>query len=867
MRSRASGVLFANLGGYLLAFGRELWYNTLSLASRKGTYRMTVIFDKRYIDGYGELSFSYAFGNDLPGSAAGTVSLTCACPGAFSLHWGKDGAFLTARCHEKVLSYSALHTFHFTGNEKMQEKKILGFTAIPVGADCLILTNEERVPLLVLSIPKKKLLPDVPPHYTFGVIADIHYNYFFNHDKTIDYAVPAIDRALEFYKKAGCKHVCAAGDYGIYSEEKSYQDFSSAIERGGIPVIACGGNHELYAKIPVMYGENGYWRTYINKGVYDRTLEGVLDIAENGIDFTYSVPGQPSEIFVFLSQWYWDGHTNKQPKLLEDEQLIWLEEQLQKHADKTVFLLFHTYLSDDDGENVDGEGDLRSTGGYSYNGHYNVHTPDEKKLRELLTKYRNVIWFNGHSHYEYAMQVYNENLNIFDYEGTTATMIHVPSVTNPRSVRPDATSYHSLRGHCSQGALQFVYDGFQIMNGMSIWEDEILSYACYVIYTDKRKVVYEGSVSESISFVFDRQLSSLRMVGQGNLPDYAEVTPPWNIYADSITRLYTAKGITGIGANAFSALRLLKRAEIKEGVEYVSGNAFHAPALETLILPETLKRVENEAFLGSDNIKELIYDGTNESWKDIQIEKKAFSALPKLSPRKMVIGFADDKGVTYQSVPLGRIPHFEEIPVKHHPDPDKYYVFEGWSDGKTLYPAAEPLPGVTQNVLYTAVFGTEAERYVCGSLSEHVNWCLDRKECRLTLSGSGAIPDYDVLDDRPFAPYACSIATVTVSGGITEIGANAFKQLPALKTVILEEGVQILGRDAIGYNKLLKTVHIPSTLKELGRGSVYLSDNIEVVYYGGGKEDWERFCAGITTYYNTNLTNVKNVVYGCRNSV
>ena len=67
-------------------------------------------------------------------------------------------------------------------------------------------------------------------------------------------------------------------------------------------------------------------------------------------------------------------------------------------------------------------------------------------------------------------------------------------------------------------------------------------------------------------------------------------------------------------------------------------------------------------------------------------------------------------------------------------------------------------------------------------------------------------------------------------------------------------------KDMEGINKLLKQVYIPSTLNELGRGSVYLSDYIEVVYYGGSKSDWRNFCDGITTYYNTNLTNVKNIV-------
>jgi hypothetical protein len=594
-------------------------------------------------------------------------------------------------------------------------------------------------------------------------------------------------------------------------------------------------------------------------------MEGVLDIASNGIDFTYSVPGNPEEVFVFLSQWYWDGHTSKQPKLLEPEQLLWLEEQLEKHAQKTVFLLFHTYLSDEDGENVAGEGDLKSTGGYSYNGHYNTHTPDEKKLRSLLTKYKNVIWFNGHSHYEYAMQTYNENLNVFDYEGTTATMIHVPSVTNPRTVRPDATTYDSLRGKCSQGALQFVYDGFQIMNGVSIWENEILSYACYIIYTDKKGIVESGKVSESISFVFNRQLSSLRLFGHGDIPAYTDAPPPWNAYADSIARLHTGKGITGIGANAFSGLRYLKRAQIKEGVEVIGENAFEAPMLETLILPETLSRIERGAFRLSNQIKELFYDGTCQRWESVRLEDGAFSNPPALSPGKMVVGFEDDQGKTFFDVPLGKVPCFDEIPLKSHPDPDKYYVFVGWSDGKTVYPPAEPLPKVTEEALYTAKFGAEGERYISGSLANGtITWHLDRKECHLVLSGEGAIPDFEALSDRPFDGYSGSIATVTVMGSITEIGANAFKQLPALKTVILHEGVHVLGRDAIGYNKLLKAVHIPLTLKELGRGAVYLSDNIEVVYYGGDKEDWKAFCAGITTYYNTNLTNVKNVVFGCK---
>ena len=46
---------------------------------------MDIIFEKRYTEEYGEISFSYAFDNDLPGSAAGVVSLSCARPGVILL--------------------------------------------------------------------------------------------------------------------------------------------------------------------------------------------------------------------------------------------------------------------------------------------------------------------------------------------------------------------------------------------------------------------------------------------------------------------------------------------------------------------------------------------------------------------------------------------------------------------------------------------------------------------------------------------------------------------------------------------------------------------------------------------------------------
>ena len=55
-----------------------------------------------------------------------------------------------------------------------------------------------------------------------------------------------------------------------------------------------------------------------------------------------------------------------------------------------------------------------------------------------------------------------------------------------------------------------------------------------------------------------------------------------------LNRIDGKQKIVAIGSGAFAALHALKRVEIKEGVESIKEKSFHAPVLETLILPEML---------------------------------------------------------------------------------------------------------------------------------------------------------------------------------------------------------------------------------------------------------------------------------------
>lgn len=83
----------------------------------------------------------------------------------------------------------------------------------------------------------------------------------------------------------------------------------------------------------------------------------------------------------------------------------------------------------------------------------------------------------------YEMQSYNPRINITDYDGTTATMVHVSSVAAPRTSDIKSPSIVSNPGTMSEGLLIKVYNGHIVVSGIDFINSQLLSYAYYNINT------------------------------------------------------------------------------------------------------------------------------------------------------------------------------------------------------------------------------------------------------------------------------------------------------------------------------------------------------------------------------------------------
>lgn len=416
----------------------------------------------------------YVYDNENPGSAAGTVTVISELGGNYDLYWGnEEGEKLSENVGDYTVYYSEFAEVDVDRGEGSVD--ISDFTAIPDGAEtvlaykCGVLAGETE-------IPDGKVADYGTKTYTFGALSDLHFNRY-NGSLTGDDAVITFPNALNFINAFDVELVGMSGDISADGEINAFKKFNSIASNYDFPVYTCTGNHDVSSDYTL---EN--WQEYVNSGAYGETkADGIAAVSENGLDFVYAPEATNGDVFIFLSQYQWDYGDAQTSRILTDAQLVWLETQLETYKDSTVFLFFHTFLANAEGEPYMGEGNLLTEKGHHYNLVFTPGAPDEIAFRGMMDKYENVVFFNGHSHWAYRMQEINPQLNITNHNGTYATMVHLSSVSSPRTTKmnSDDTTENYMRS--SEGMIVEVYEDCIVFTAVDFLKGQLLSYATYVV--------------------------------------------------------------------------------------------------------------------------------------------------------------------------------------------------------------------------------------------------------------------------------------------------------------------------------------------------------------------------------------------------
>lgn len=107
------------------------------------------------------------------------------------------------------------------------------------------------------------------------------------------------------------------------------------------------------------------------------------------------------------------------------------------------------------------------------------------------------------------------------------------------------------------------------------------------------------------------------------------------------------------------------------------------------------------------------------------------------------------------------------------------------------------------------------------SCGKNLKWTYDTETETLTISGTGAMSDFDESSRGMIAPWRKSsktqnLKTVVISEGVTSIGENAFFWCDTLTNVTIPSSVESIGADAFSDCKSLVGVVIPNGVKSIG---------------------------------------------------
>ena len=104
----------------------------------------------------------------------------------------------------------------------------------------------------------------------------------------------------------------------------------------------------------------------------------------------------------------------------------------------------------------------------------------------------------------------------------------------------------------------------------------------------------------------------------------------------------------------------------------------------------------------------------------------------------------------------------------------------------------------------------------CGAEGDNLIWTFTC-DSMLTISGTGAMANYNGSSEVPWHDYQTAIRTAIISEGVTSLSSSStFENCTALESVVIPEGITSLGMYTFGDCSSLKAVDLPSTLTSLG---------------------------------------------------
>ncbi len=112
-----------------------------------------------------------------------------------------------------------------------------------------------------------------------------------------------------------------------------------------------------------------------------------------------------------------------------------------------------------------------------------------------------------------------------------------------------------------------------------------------------------------------------------------------------------------------------------------------------------------------------------------------------------------------------------------------------------------------------------------GTCGTNLTWTYESATKTLTISGSGAIWNYNSNDNAPWYGYRSAIKTILIKNGVTGIGNYAFRDC-SVSSITIPSSVVTIGDHAFRNCYELTAITIPSKVTSIGNSAFYSCSNL-----------------------------------------
>ena len=269
-------------------------------------------------------------------------------------------------------------------------------------------------------------------------------------------------------------------------------------------------------------------------------------------------------------------------------------------------------------------------------------------------------------------------------------------------------------------------------------------------------------------------------------------------YNCSAQSLVLPEGLEIIGNDAFCYCSGIDHLVIPEGVETIGSGAFNTCRLvKQLELPSSLTAIGENAFYGMNDLTAIIIAAS----EPFSINENVFSYKTSVKNEETgTLEYVDVFSKATLYVPEGASSKYKEVAVWNKFNP----IYEG-----------EPIEATVDGLNYSCATGSKVATVIAGDYSTMESVIIPS-----TITVNSDKYNVKAIDASVF--YNCSsIKSLTLPDGLEAIGNNAFWGCSMIENLVIPEGVKTIGSSAFSSCYRVKRLDLPSSLTTIGDYAFY----------------------------------------------